>query len=118
MRKIEIDMLKAIRDGKSMVKQNTTVLHNTDGSTRVKLHGNHIADVFADGTVSVDLTVLRQWPSPTTKSRLRALGVPVSTKDGDTFIGDTDIHEYPNTYVLVEGHTDDYKDYLRRVYGI
>lgn len=114
MRKIEIEMLKAINDGKTMYKQNTVV----DSDLQVFLHGNHIATVDGN-TVTVNVHTLRRWPSPTTKSRLRALGVPVYTKNRITYIGDVsiyDIERIGDQYTLPLDPS--YRDYLHRIYGI
>jgi hypothetical protein len=106
MRKIEIDMLQALNDNRTMHKQNTIV----DRDLQVFLHGNHIATV--DGiTVNVNVDTLRKWPSPTTKSRLRALGVPVYTKDFDTFIGDQSIYNMGDTYTITTD--ENYRRYIR-----
>lgn len=106
MRKIEIEMLKAIDSGKTMYKQNTLV----DSDLQVFLHGNHIATVDGN-TVTVNVYTLREWPSPTTKSRLRALGVPVYTKDYDTFIGDRSIYDMDDTYTITTD--ENYHRYIR-----
>ena len=71
MRKIEKEMIQALRDHKVWAKDNTMVFSNGD----VFLHRNHIATVYPDtGELKVNLYTLRKWPSMTTRSRLRALG--------------------------------------------
>jgi hypothetical protein len=70
---------------------NTTVSIRDDNSVSVFLHGNHIADVWALGFVSVNQDTLRQWATPTTKSRLRALGADVSTRKGVTYLNNVAI---------------------------
>ena len=103
MRVIEKDMISAIKTGKTMYGKNTTVSYNVGGSARVELHGNRIADVFNNGIVSVDLRVLRRWPTPTTKSRLRALGVPVYSKNYQCYIGEKSIDDIPADFIDVDG---------------
>ena len=79
MRKIEQQMIQAIKtissdpNAKGFSKDNTIVV-NAGDRAKVFLHGNHIADVFNTGKLEVNLPVLRNWPSMTTRSRLRALG--------------------------------------------
>lgn len=91
MRKIEKDMLHAIERKRSWAGENTTVRVDT-GHTRaeVLLHGNHIADVWysAGGSwkVEVNKVTLGRWPTATTKSRLRALGVNLTQRDFQLFI--------------------------------
>jgi hypothetical protein len=91
MRKIEQQMLNAISTRKSWQGGNTTVSIRDDNSVSVFLHGNHIADVWALGFVSVNQDTLRQWSTPTTKSRLRALGANVTTRKGVTYLNDSAI---------------------------
>ena len=65
---------------------NSTVGHSLDiPSALVYLHGNHIATV-TQGSVRVNIDTLRKYPTVTTKSRLRALGVNVCTKKGITYL--------------------------------
>lgn len=71
MRKIEQEMIQALREHRFWSKGNTMV-HGIDGD--VYLHGNHIAKLGKDGVLKVNLYTLREWPSMTTRSRLRALG--------------------------------------------
>ena len=90
MRKIEKEMLRAIACNEAWSKDNTRVEPTfADGllACRVFLHGNHIADtlqVSANGIVQVfpNRETLAQWPTVTTKSRLRALGVNLTQKAG------------------------------------
>ena len=84
-------MLNAISTRKSWQGGNTTVSIRDDNSVSVFLHGNHIADVWALGFVSVNQDTLRQWSTPTTKSRLRALGANVTTRKGVTYLNDSAI---------------------------
>lgn len=96
MRKIEQQMLQAVH-GKAdkWTCDNTSVFYisasesgNPHGArSEVYLHGNHIADFWHDSqTLEVDARTLAQWPSNTTKSRLRALGANVTTKAGRTYL--------------------------------
>ena len=83
MRKIEQAMTGAIALGINWAGSNTTVTESSrEGAQDVYLHGNHIATVFCDGSVMVNKETLREYPTNTTKSRLRALGVSVGTKGG------------------------------------
>ena len=90
MRKIEIQMLNAIYNNKAWQSGNTVVTPRFDGSLSVYLHGNHIADVV-NSQINVNVYTLRQWSTPTTKSRLRALGADVSTRKGITYLNNVAI---------------------------
>ena len=90
MRQIEFDMVKAIRENKPFKRDNTQVKIDFN-TAHVFLHGNHIATVINEGTPIVNLDTLRAYPTPTTKSRLRALGVDVYTKQGITFVNGEEI---------------------------
>lgn len=90
MRKIERQMMQAIADRKNFRCDNTTVRIAEEGTlASIYLHGNHIAsvDLYA-GSVFVNKTTLARWPTPTTKSRLRALRVNVTTRKGITYLND------------------------------
>ena len=85
MRKIEIEMLAAVRGFRNWSSGNTTVArHRIPESgaivARVYLHRNHIAEVPVGGPVAVNIETLRRWPTILTASRLRALGVDVRIK--------------------------------------
>lgn len=88
MRKVEKQMLGAIKSRKGMFGRNTMVTIAGDGErAQVYLHGNHIADYwYRTGVTEVNECTLSRWPSVTTKSRLRALGVDVYTKDHVTYL--------------------------------
>lgn len=95
MRKIEQQMLAALKARKDFNLANTSVYFigasesgNPHGSrSEVFLHGNHIADYWHHtGTLEVDTRTLARWPSNTTKSRLRALGAHVTTKNYRTYL--------------------------------
>lgn len=83
MRKIEQKMNEAVVNNKAWQGSNTTVSPIDDVNCAVFLHGNHIADVNSDtGFVMVNLNTLRNWPSMTTRSRLRALGADLVSIKG------------------------------------
>lgn len=87
MRKIEKQMCIAIAHGKAWHGSNTAVQPIDDTNCAVFLHGNHIADFNRKtGFVMVNRHTLAQWPTPTTKSRLRALGAHVTTRNGITYL--------------------------------
>ena len=91
MRKIENEMLAAVRGFRTWSSGNTAVVRHRspDGGAvvaRVYLHGNHIADVPVGGPVVVNVETLRRWTTSTTVSRLRALGVDVRVKGGLLYI--------------------------------
>ena len=83
MRKIETQMNTAIRSRKDFRSGNTEVNAFTCGATGrlgsiVKLHGNKIAEVYANSIVLFD----GGWQTVTTKSRLNALLDEFSTGTG------------------------------------
>lgn len=93
MRVIEKEMLAAINGGRDWAKDNTRVVvyagwrsYDVD----VFLHGNHIAEVLCrmgcDDRVHVNQTTLKNYPTRTTMSRLRALGVNVCTRKGEVLL--------------------------------
>jgi len=88
MRKIEQQMIQAIKDGKDWKNANTEVINISDVSW-VYLHGNHIATVYSDSVEVFD----GGWQSNTTKSRLNAIcdafcisGEGIFQKNFDWFI--------------------------------
>ena len=90
MRKIESDMLKAIYSGNHFAKDNTRV-EITDTRVEVYLHGNHIASVESHPlsghfTVKANIDTLFKYPTRTTLSRLRALGVDVCIRKGEVIL--------------------------------
>jgi hypothetical protein len=105
MRKIEQQMLNAIDNlsvGKSWQLGNT-VVRRIEGKSMIFLHDNLIAEFchylekptnewhkLPDPLV-VNREVLRRYPTPTTKSRLRALGANVSTRKGVTYLNNVAI---------------------------
>ena len=89
MRKIEAQMLKAIISRKNWSQANTEVVIGFQDTAQVFLHGNHIANVEPCGFVRVNFNTLAKWPTNTTKSRLRALGCDVRTRDFVTYVDGT-----------------------------
>lgn len=98
MRKIEKMMVKAVVEKKNFKLDNTTVeyrpaietsIQSRIETSRVYLHGNHIATaIHATGEIVVNEDTLSAYPTVTTKSRLRALGVNVYTRKGVTYLND------------------------------
>jgi hypothetical protein len=87
MRKIEQQMLAAIQKRSNWALDNTSVAPIDDVNSAVYLHRNHIADVNSrTGLVMVNKETLARWSTPTTKSRLRALGANVTTRKGVTYL--------------------------------
>ena len=90
MRKIETEMLRAINERTSWMKDNTEVrmiILDDNAISQVFLHGNHIADFvhapqWGVGLIEPNRATLADWPTPTTKSRLRALGVNLTQSRG------------------------------------
>ena len=80
MRLVEKKMLSALYGGRNYKNGNTEVRDD-----KVYLHGNHIAtkigyDVFPN------IATLTNWPTATTQSRLRALGINVRQRNGNVYI--------------------------------
>jgi ATP-dependent protease HslVU (ClpYQ) peptidase subunit len=89
MRLIEKEMNSAINNARDWGKDNTRVecVYTFRGYwADVYLHGHLIAGVLCragqEDMVKVNVEVLKQWPTRTTMSRLRALGVDVCTRKG------------------------------------
>jgi len=90
MRKIEQNMVQAIRNGEDWSEGNTAVVHTDSFNYAVKLHGNVIAYAFSygqgyevfRGDAVPDFDTFHKWPTRTTVSRLRALGINASVKQG------------------------------------
>lgn len=82
MRKTEERMLNALRESKSVSLANTYVSVNGEEKA-IYLHNNKIA-LFTCGKLYVSLC---GWNTTTTRSRLRALGVNITTKQGVPYIG-------------------------------
>ena len=85
MRKIEREMTTAVFLRRNWRNANTEV--KIDGDTAlIYLHGHHIATVNYFGSIEANVDTLRRFPTNTTKSRLRALGVDVYTKNHVTYL--------------------------------
>lgn len=89
MRLIEKEMNHAVDNGLDWRKDNTevvTVAGFRSCMSGVYLHGHHIANVYCnmagERLVTVNADTLGAWPTRTTMSRLRALGVDVCTRKG------------------------------------
>ena len=74
MRKINAQMLDAIRNGRNWNGGNTSVTFIGQNTCEVFLHGNRIAEVCFGGSTA-DCATFRRWPTRTTCDRLRALGI-------------------------------------------
>ena len=87
MRKVEVQMITAIANGKDWRSGNTTV-DNTDHGTIVRLHGNKIAQIKNETIFLTDAG----WHTPTTKSRLNAIlgqftrGARINQKNFEWFL--------------------------------
>jgi len=94
MRKIESEMVFNVLTGRDWSQANTSTkrIHGADAKVSVYLHGNHIAtvwnacDIRDRWAVEVNTDALRRWPTRTTMSRLRALGVDVCTRKGKVML--------------------------------
>lgn len=91
MRKIERAMLDAITARRDFYQANTAVVfsdHNGNPylDATVYLHGNAIAEVLPCGKIEPNTSMLTAWPTPTTCSRLRALGIGAHIKNGQPHI--------------------------------
>lgn len=87
MRKIEKQMIDALYSQKRWAMANTIVSPIDDTNVAIYLHGHEIAIVNTyNGFVMTNVDTLRRYPTNTTKSRLRALGVNVATRKGVTYL--------------------------------
>lgn len=91
MRKIEENMLNAVKARRNWQGDNTSVsVMPADGRNRltmfVYLYGNLIASTDAQGVVKPYPPTVRRWPTVTTLSRLRALGVDVRKHKGQVLV--------------------------------
>lgn len=84
MRKIESNMLKAVHANANWAQANTRVEQGVFGPD-VYLHNNLIAYSRPDG-FRVCVNTLCQYPTATTKSRLRALGFDVVQSRGVIYL--------------------------------
>lgn len=90
MRKIEQAMLRAIANCTNWKCGNTEVRVKSSYATHVYLYGHHIAEIYG-GKPTANRQTLARWPTPTTKSRLRALGINVYTKNFTTYLDDKEV---------------------------
>jgi len=87
MRKIEKAMVVAVCQHHKWKSGNTAVVPIDDTNVAVYLHGNEIATVNSNtGFLMVNNATLSRWSTPTTKSRLRALGANVYTSKHVTYL--------------------------------
>lgn len=76
MREIEKEMVVAIREVQEWHKDNTKVrLGSHNGNINVYLHDKHLATVVPGGDIYVNRKTVAKYPTKTTVSRLKALGV-------------------------------------------
>ena len=81
MRKIDAEMKTAVAERRSWKSGNTEVVADSN-TVKVYLHGNPIATVDESKNVEVNMDTVSRWPTNTTLSRLRALGVSVRRVGG------------------------------------
>jgi hypothetical protein len=101
MRKIEQQMTQAIRDGRNWHSGSTMVRQCPvvgDTETEVYLHGHLIAKRYSGGfdtAIGIPFQAvehtLRNWPTRTTVSRLRALGIDAAIRKGKPTINGKEI---------------------------
>lgn len=127
MRKIEQEMTAAIAAHRNWSSGNTQVVTKpfdcTGFFSEVFLHGNHIAIVwtFSNGTrrLSVNTETLAAWPTPTTKSRLRALGADVCHRNNRLYLDGQEVTDPSQQEARIENyyvdHSGDYYDEIERL---
>ena len=83
MRKIEEQMNAAVANKDDFSFANTSVRYAPEvNSSAIYLHGHHIATfVHTTDSIVPNADTFRDWPTSTTRSRLRALGVNASIKN-------------------------------------
>ena len=94
MRKIEKQMIQAILDRTNWKGANTEVKHSVNSVINyadIYLHRHHIATVTPDTFRyapfgKANEKTFMEWPTATTRSRLRALGVNASIREGHACI--------------------------------
>lgn len=106
MRKIESQMIAAIKESKDWQSANTSVSYNEESDLSiVRLHGNKIAEVGDNFVVIFD----GGWQTNTTKSRLNviinefcnALTDGVFQKDFNWYIRDNNVvRDFSNGYIF------------------
>ena len=106
MRKIEEAMLYAIRNRLSWRKDNTEVEVTRGGEARVFLHGNYLARILPNGDLDINLATVRRWPTRTTMSRLRALGVEAYIKNGRVYLEDQRTEHTDAEWLGTTGNTE------------
>lgn len=84
MRKIEEQMAQAVDQGRNWTSGNTQVQAMHGGRVEVRLHGNLIAQ--RNDRFSPLRFTLAGWNTPTTRSRLNALGAGVYTRKGQAYV--------------------------------
>lgn len=87
MRKIEQQMAAAVAARRNFKSGNTKVTNEvTEGGIvlgpNVYLHGHHIARITIWGEIIPNRETFARYPTRTTASRLRALGIKASLKNG------------------------------------
>lgn len=90
MRRIEQNMLDAVRGRRNWEESNTRVQNDKNG-TAVYLHENLIFVRHNDGR---RVFTLAGWNTTTTRSRLRALGVDVRQRAGRAIYDGAEIDSY------------------------
>ena len=85
MRQIEQKMVEAVKKGYNWELANTEVISDGEGLSWVYLHGHMIA-LSVDGIIEPIRETLLKWPTRTTMSRLRALGVDVCRRRKDIYL--------------------------------
>ena len=86
MRKIEAAMMKAITNRKNF-KQGNTKVEQSGPVAKVFLHGNFLGSWrYASGDFCPQWETVRNYPTNTTLSRMRALGVDTHRKGGHVYI--------------------------------
>ena len=91
MRLIEKQMWTAIEcQDRVWSKDNTGVEYRANyDESLIYLHGHHIATYDHETEhARANVTTLRKWPTRTTMSRLRALGINVYTREGSVYVND------------------------------
>ena len=87
MRKIEEQMLEAIRKNRNFKCRNTEV-KSKNGFSKVYLHGNHIA-TYCRRFIDFNLC---GWNTPTTRSRLNAIGVNINQRNFKPYCNGVEIN--------------------------
>jgi hypothetical protein len=87
MREIEKNMVKAINSKKDF-SQSNTIVHWNDNECNVYLWGNRICHIDKNGNRTYSHC---NWHTPTTRSRLNALGCNCHIKDGVMVMCDTEL---------------------------